>query len=100
MSAQSGGDAVPDIAELLALIEELDIDNERLRTKVLDLMRLMEDTVTEQVAGERRIEELEARVASLEAEIESLENTRVMRIARPLRTAYARLRSLGSDGDA
>ncbi|TVR21811.1 MAG: hypothetical protein EA389_14350 [Ilumatobacter sp.] len=86
-------DRPPDDTELLALVEQLDADNERLRTKALDLIRLMEDAVTEQVAGERRIEELEARVETLEAEIQSLENSRVLRMTRPLRAAYGRLLS-------
>lgn len=86
-------DAEPDVAELLALVEQLDADNERLRNKALDLAHRMEDAVTAQVAGERRIDELDARVALLEAELHALENTRVLRMTRPLRSAYARLRS-------
>jgi hypothetical protein len=67
------------------LIERLDADNERLRMKALDLMRLMEDAVTAQVAAERR-------AAELEAELDALRNTKLMRVAAPARRLYARLR--------
>lgn len=81
------------IEELVALVDELDADNERLRMRVLELLELMEDAVTAQVAGERRIAELEQRCAALEREIEALGNTRVMRVAAPARRVYARLRA-------
>lgn len=87
------GDTRPDVGELLALVEQLDADNERLRNKALDLARFAEDAVTAQVAGERRIDELTDRIALLEAEIDALQRTRLMRTTRPLRTAYGRLRS-------
>lgn len=86
---------LPTVGELLELVEQLDADNERLRMKSLDLMRLMEDAVTAQVAGERRIAELTDRVAVLDAELEAIARTRLMRLTAPLRSVYRRLRSRG-----
>lgn len=86
------------MAELLALVEDLDADIERLRMRVLELLELMEEAVTAQVAGERRIAELEQHVAALEAEAQALRNTRVMRMAAPARRAYARLRHRNDPG--
>lgn len=82
--------------ELLGLVKELDADNERLRMRVLELLELMEDSVTAQVGGERRIAELERRCGALEAELVAVRNTRVMRLSAPLRRAYGRLRALSS----
>jgi hypothetical protein len=83
-------DDLPTIDELLALVERLDADNERLRMKALELGRLVEDAVTAQVAGERRILELDARIEALDAELQALANTRVVRMSRPFRAVYAR----------
>ena len=93
MSSASGS---PDPEELLEVIDQLDTDNERLRMKALELMELMESAVTQQVAAERRVAELEDQVTKLESEIEALHGTKVMRFVRPLRAAYERLRSRGS----
>ena len=84
---------VPDAGELLGVVEQLDADNERLRMTSLDLMRLMEDVVTAQVAGERRIAELEEHNRRLEAELAALHSTKLMRAAAPFRRVYARLRA-------
>ncbi len=83
---------LPDVGELLAIVEQLDEDNERLRVRVLELLDLMEDAVTAQVAAERRADELAERVRGLEVELAAVEDTRIMRLTRPLRSAYARLR--------
>ena len=82
----------PDTEELLGLVERLDADNERLRMKSLDLMKLMEEAVTQQVAGERRIAELEEQNRRLEAEVSALHDTKLMRLAAPFRSVYARVR--------
>lgn len=97
----SGVGAAPDqaaVAELLALVEDLDADNERLRLRVLELLELMEQAVTEQVAGERRIAELDGQRRALEAELDAVRKTRVMRMTAPARRAYARLRSRNDPG--
>ena len=82
--------------ELLDLVSELDADNERLRQRVLELLELMEGAVTAQVAGERRIAELEQHSAELRSELDAVRNTRVMRLTAPLRRAYGRLRARAS----
>lgn len=86
---------LPTVGELIELVEQLDADNERLRLARLELAKLMEDAVTEQVAGERRIAELADRVVLLERELEAINQTRLVRHTRPLRSLYARLRRTG-----
>ena len=102
--AEPGPDADPvdrdGMAELLALVEELDADNERLRRRVLELLELMEETVTAQVAGERRIDELHQRCEQLTEELAAIEGTKVMRSTAALRRLYARIRSRRGTADA
>lgn len=86
-------DDAPNPVELIELIERLDHDNERLRMKSLGLMNLMEEAVNREVAGERRIEELDRRIDELEAENAALHNTKLMRFTRPIREVYRRLRA-------
>ena len=76
------------LAEAERLIDGLDAENERLRMKVLDLLRLMEAAVSERVDHELRAE-------ALEAELHALEHTKVMRLVAPLRRVYARVRRRG-----
>ena len=83
-------DDLPDVGELLEGVERLDADNERLRMKALDLMRAMEDVVSDQVAGERRITELEEQNRRLEAELALVRHTKLMRFARRSSTRTAR----------
>ncbi len=83
----------PNPVELIELIEQLDHDNERLRMKSLDLMNLMEEVVNREVAGERRIDELQRRVDELEEENLALHNTKLMRFTRPIRAVYRRVRA-------
>jgi predicted nucleic acid-binding Zn-ribbon protein len=85
-------DDLPDVDELLALVERLDADNERLRMKALDLMRVMEEVVNDQVAGERRLAGLEEQNRRLEAELEAVQNTKLMRFSAPLRRVYGTVR--------
>jgi hypothetical protein len=86
------GDPAPSVGELLALVEQLDADNERLRVKALEFGRLVEDAVTAQVAAERANAELRDRIEVLDAELQALARTRVLRFTRPLRTVYGRVR--------
>lgn len=89
MSATS--DAQPeDQKTLLEIVEELDRDNERLRTKLLEFMTLMEEAVTAQVAAERRVVELES-------DLQAIQATKTMRLLRPLRNGYAWVRSRHGD---
>ena len=86
-------DDAPSPVELIELIERLDHDNERLRMKSLDLMNLMEEVVNREVAGERRIDELQRRVDELEHENLALHNTKLMRFTRPIRAVYRRAKA-------
>jgi hypothetical protein len=85
-------DDLPDVGELLELVERLDADNARLRMKALDLMRMMEDVVTDQVAGERRIADLVEQNGRLEAELAAVRDTKLMRLSAPFRRVYGRVR--------
>ena len=73
------------LREAQTLIEQLDADNERLRMKVLEVMRQWEAAVGERVDHELRAQ-------ALEAELHALHNTRIMRLVAPARRWYARLR--------
>lgn len=81
-----------DADELLDLITLIDGENERLRQRQLELLRWMEEAVTEQVACERRCGELERQVAAVEAEIEAIHGTVTWRVLAPIRQVYARAR--------
>ena len=86
MALSGTSDAQPgDQKTLVEIIEELDRDNERLRTKVLEIMTLMEEAVTAQVAAELRVVELESDLHAIQA-------TKTMRLLRPFRNGYAWLR--------
>jgi hypothetical protein len=82
------------VVELVALVEQLDQENERLRLKVLDVLRLMEECVDAQVAGERRIAELERRAAELEADLLAINQSIVVRWTAGSRRVFSRLRGL------
>lgn len=82
-------DADAGLTEMLAEVER---DHEAMRMRILELLRILEDAVDQQVAGERRIADLTTQCANLEAEIEALHNTRLFRLARPFRSAYSRVR--------
>ena len=88
----TGPDDVPGVDELLELVERLDSDNEQLRMKGFELMRVMEEIVTDQVAGERRVAELEARNRHLEDELAAVHRTKLMRLSAPFRRVYGRFR--------
>ena len=71
---------------MVEMIGELDRDNERLRTKLLEFMTLMEEAVTAQVAAERRVLELEA-------DLQAIRSTKTMRMLATVSQRYAWLRS-------
>ena len=75
----------PTVDELLALIERLDADNEAQRLRLIDAFDWLETAVTQRVSAERNL-------AAVEAELKALNNTKIMRAVRPLRSIYARLR--------
>ncbi len=80
-----------DVAELLATIEQLDADNERLRMRVLEVMEWMEEAVTEQVATERELAACRERSAELAAELAAIERTVTWRMVAPARRVYGRV---------
>ncbi|MGZ6993304.1 MAG: hypothetical protein ACXVKJ_19505, partial [Ilumatobacteraceae bacterium] len=92
----------PPIEELLAVIDTLDTDNEAQRLRLMQVYDQLETAVTEQVANERRADQLAAdvvareqdhqlEVARLRAELDAVHNTKLFRIARPLRALYGRV---------
>lgn len=83
------------VPDLEAVLEELHADHERLRMRVLDLMRLMEDEVTDRVEAEQQASEWEQQATALQRELDALRNTKLMRAAAPLRRIYTRV--LGRD---
>lgn len=87
-----GRDPNEAVGELVRLVERLDADNERLRIRALDLLRYMEEAVTAQVAGERRIAELEAMNSDLERRLVEVESSLVVRLTARPRRVLARLR--------
>ena len=87
-AVRAAGDEPMAIEELLEIVGELDATNEHLRMKVLDLMRLMEDAVTAQVAAERQRDEFERR---LDAALAAIEGSRTLKMTRPLRRAAERI---------
>ncbi len=84
-----------DDEEPYAVVERLHDDNERLRLRVLELLKLMEDEVTDKVEAEIRAEDWEHQARSLQDELDALRNTKLLRLASPLRSVYARLRRRG-----
>ena len=85
----------PAEAELLAVAEKLHEENERLRLRVLELLKLMEDEVTDKVEAELRADDWERQAHALQAELDALRSTKLFRVVAPLRSAYGRLRSRG-----
>lgn len=78
-----------------AMLEQLHAENERLRLRVLELMKLMEDEVTDKVEAEFRVDEWRHQAEALQRELDALRNTKVMRMMQPARRLYARIRRRG-----
>jgi hypothetical protein len=92
MTQDQGDSTDVDRAQLIAMVEALDEQNERLRLKVLDVLRFAEEAVTAQVAAERTNAELSEQLIRLEAELAAIHGTKLMRFAAPFRRVYARVR--------
>jgi len=75
----------PTKEELFALIERLDADNEAQRLRLLAAFDWLETAVTDKASAEHR-------AAAATQELEALRNTKLFRLASPLRAGYARLR--------
>ena len=103
----------PTIAEALEMIALLDAINEEQRLRLEAIMDWYEIAVTDQVAAERRGDDLAQRLAEseqreqtsatelervradlvrCEAELAALHKTKLFRVARPARALYAKVR--------
>jgi hypothetical protein len=71
--------------ELRTLAAQLARENELLNARLVEMTAFAEEAVARQVDAERARDEAEG-------ELEALLNTRSMRVLRPLRAAYERLR--------
>jgi hypothetical protein len=88
----------PSDDQLLAIIDTLDADNETQRLRLMQAFDQLEVAVTEQVANERRADELameldasRTEAARLQAELAAVQNTKLFRAAAPLRSLYGRV---------
>jgi hypothetical protein len=84
--------------EEIQLIERLDDENEHYMRVTMDLRNLLEDAVIREVALERQVAALRRRVAELEGGLDAVMATTVMRVSRPVRAAWSRLRTQVSRG--
>lgn len=93
--------AAPTVDELLVLLNRLDADFETQRLKLLQVLDRYEDSVNETLATQRRLvaaeeradrnDQAAAEVIRLQAHITALNNTKMMRAVRPIRSVYAKL---------
>lgn len=74
------------------ILDRLDAENEALLLRVLDVTRWMEESVSEQVACERHLLEVEAHQQSLQAELSAIHKSRTWRVLMPMRRLYGRAR--------
>lgn len=79
--------------EFNEILDRLDAENEILLLRILDVTRWMEESVSEQVACERRLSEIEAHRQSIEAELSAIHLSRTWRALMPMRRLYGRARS-------
>ncbi len=93
MSADRDSTDVPDVGELLALVEQLDADNERLRMRVLEVMEWMEESVTAQVAAERELDRCRHELEEVAQHLEAIHRTHTWRLLALPRRWYGRLLS-------
>lgn len=82
----------PDIDQRLTELSRIDRENEYLRRRLLDMAGWMEEAVTELVACERRVAEVEDHARLVQAELDAIRRTRTWRVLAPLRMAYGRVR--------
>lgn len=83
---------IPEVGELLDLIERLDGDNERLRLRALEIMEWMEEAVTAQVAAERQLDACRQCADELQRELSAIRATTSWRLLGPPRRLYAAAR--------
>jgi len=78
---------------IFEMSEQLDQDNEHLRMRLLETTAWMEGAVTDQVACERRLVEIEDQATALQAELDAIYQTMTCRMIAPVRRLYGRIRS-------
>ena len=89
------------LCTMLVLLNWLDADFETQRLKLLQVLDRYEDSVNETLATQRRLvaaeeradrnDQAAAEVIRLQAHITALNNTKMMRAVRPIRSVYAKL---------
>jgi hypothetical protein len=96
MSEQGGADdgvGAPGADDALQLIERLDVENEHYMRVTMDLRNLLEDAVIREVALEREVAVLRRRIAQLQGGLDAVMATTVMRVSRPARVVWSRVRT-------
>jgi hypothetical protein len=86
------GPDVPDPNELLALIDELDSEHERLRQRLLESLEWLEASVTAEVRTERELDAWRRQASNLAADLDAVHASLGWRLTRPLRALKRRLR--------
>lgn len=74
--------------EIARLIEQLEVENEDLRLRRLELLQLLEGEVTARIDWEHQ-------AANLQRELDAIRALRLMRLAAPLRRLRAKLTRRG-----
>jgi septal ring factor EnvC (AmiA/AmiB activator) len=68
---------VDDPNRFAEILDDLEAENMSLRLRILDILKWMEEAVTDQVASERRLSEVDAQRCSLQAELDAANQSRV-----------------------
>ena len=78
---------MPDDEAIFQMSQRLDQDNEHLRMRLLEMTAWMEGAVTDQVACERRLADVEDHASALQAELDAIYQTMTWRCPRSWPTA-------------
>ena len=95
MSEPGGAQDLPQIEQLLGLVERLEGDNERLRQRVLEVMEWVEEAATATATSERERGGWQEQAEQLRTEIEAIHASRAWRLLARAHAAYARIRRNG-----
>ena len=68
---------VDDPNRFAEILDDLEAENMSLRLRILDILKWMEESVSDQVACERRLSEVDAQRCSLEAELGAANQSRI-----------------------
>ena len=86
---------LPQIEQLLGLVERLEGDNELLRQRVLEVMEWVEEAATTAATSERERMAWQQQAEQLRTEIEAIHASRGWRFLAKARAAYVRIRPNG-----